>query len=36
VLNSNIACAAAHAFYAALGYRVAATSYVLRKPLSPR
>lgn len=33
VLSSNVARAPAHAFYAALGYRVAATSYVLRKPL---
>jgi GNAT superfamily N-acetyltransferase len=36
VLSSNVVRAPAHAFYAALGYRVAATSYVLRKPLSPR
>jgi GNAT superfamily N-acetyltransferase len=34
VLSSNVARTPAHAFYAALGYRVAATSYVLRKPLS--
>jgi GNAT superfamily N-acetyltransferase len=34
VLSSNVVRAPAHAFYAALGYRVAATSYVLRKPLS--
>jgi GNAT superfamily N-acetyltransferase len=33
VLSSNIARAPAHAFYAALGYRVAATSLVLRKGL---
>jgi GNAT superfamily N-acetyltransferase len=32
-LSSNIVRASAHAFYKALGYRVAATSYVLRKPL---
>jgi GNAT superfamily N-acetyltransferase len=36
VLSSNVARAPAHAFYAAVGYRVAATAYVLRKPLSPR
>jgi GNAT superfamily N-acetyltransferase len=36
VLSSNVVRAPAHVFYAALGYRVAATSYVLRKPLSPR
>ena len=36
VLSSNVVRAPAHAFYAALGYRVAATSYVLRKPLPPR
>jgi len=35
VLSSNVARTPAHAFYAALGYRVAATSYVLRKPLPP-
>lgn len=35
-LSSNIVRAPAHAFYAALGYRVAATAYVLRKPLPPR
>ncbi len=33
VLSSNITRAPAHAFYKALGYRVAATSYVLRKDL---
>src|SRR5215472_15992027 len=33
VLSSNIARAPAHAFYAALGYRVSATSLVLRKEL---
>jgi hypothetical protein len=26
----------AHAFYAALGYHVAATAFVMRKPLSPK
>src|SRR5262249_48335343 len=31
VLSSNITRALAHAFYAALGYRVSATSFVLRK-----
>ena len=36
VLSSNIARAPAHAFYAALGYRVSATSLVLRKELPPR
>ena len=35
VLSSNIARAPAHAFYAALGYRVSATSLVLRKELPP-
>jgi len=35
VLSSNIARASAHAFYAALGYRVSATSLVLRKKLPP-
>ena len=35
VLSSNIARASAHAFYAALGYRVSATSLVLRKELPP-
>ena len=35
VLSSNIARAPAHAFYAALGYRVSATSLVLRKDLPP-
>jgi GNAT superfamily N-acetyltransferase len=34
VLSSNVVRAPAHAFYAALGYRVAATAYVLRKELS--
>jgi ribosomal protein S18 acetylase RimI-like enzyme len=34
VLSSNVARTPAHAFYATLGYRVAATAYVLRKPLS--
>ena len=33
VLSSNVARAPAHAFYAALGYHVAASSYVLRKEL---
>ena len=33
VLSSNIARGPAHAFYAALGYRVSATSLVLRKEL---
>ena len=36
VLSSNIARAPAHAFYAALGYHVSATSLVLRKELAPR
>lgn len=36
VLSSNIVREPAHAFYAALGYRVSATAYVLRKPLPPR
>ena len=36
VLSSNIARGPAHAFYAALGYRVSATSLVLRKELPPR
>ena len=35
VLSSNVERAPAHAFYAALGYRIAATSYVLRRDLSP-
>jgi GNAT superfamily N-acetyltransferase len=35
VLSSNVTRASAHAFYAALGYRISATSYVLRKDLSP-
>ena len=35
VLDSSIARAPAHAFYQSLGYRVAATAYVLRKPLAP-
>jgi len=35
VLSSNIARASAHAFYAALGYRVSATSLVFRKELPP-
>jgi GNAT superfamily N-acetyltransferase len=35
VLSSNIARTPAHAFYAALGYRVSATSLILRKDLSP-
>jgi GNAT superfamily N-acetyltransferase len=34
VLSSNVARAPAHAFYAALGYRISATSYVIRKPLA--
>jgi GNAT superfamily N-acetyltransferase len=34
VLSSNVVRAPAHAFYAALGYRLSATSYVLRKPLA--
>ena len=33
VLSSNVTRTPAHAFYAALGYRIAATSYVFRKPL---
>ena len=36
VLSSNTARAPAHAFYAALGYRVSATSLVLRKELAQR
>jgi GNAT superfamily N-acetyltransferase len=32
-LSSNVARAPAHAFYRTLGYRVSATSYVLRKDL---
>jgi GNAT superfamily N-acetyltransferase len=32
-LSSNIARTPAHAFYAALGYRLAATSCIFRKPL---
>ena len=36
VLSSNTARALAHAFYAALGYRVSATSLVLRKELARR
>ena len=36
MLSSNVVRAPAHAFYAALGYRVAATAYVLRKELTPR
>jgi GNAT superfamily N-acetyltransferase len=36
MLSSNVARAPAHAFYAGLGYRIAATSYVLRKELSRR
>ena len=35
VLSSNITRGLAHAFYAALGYRVSATSLVLRKELPP-
>jgi GNAT superfamily N-acetyltransferase len=35
ILSSNVNRAPAHAFYAALGYRVSATAYVFRKPLSP-
>jgi len=34
MLSSNVTRAPAHAFYAALGYRIAATSYVLRKELA--
>ena len=34
MLSSNVVRAPAHAFYAALGYRIAATSYVLRKGLA--
>jgi GNAT superfamily N-acetyltransferase len=34
VLSSNITRAPAHAFYAELGYRAAATSYIFRKPLA--
>jgi GNAT superfamily N-acetyltransferase len=33
MLSSNVVRAPAHAFYAALGYRIAATSYILRKEL---
>ena len=33
-LSSNVTRAPAHAFYAALGYRIAATSYILRKDLA--
>jgi GNAT superfamily N-acetyltransferase len=36
VLESNVVRTPAHAFYEALGYRIAATAYMLRKPLSPR
>jgi GNAT superfamily N-acetyltransferase len=36
MLSSNVARTPAHAFYAALGYRIAATSYVLRKELPRR
>jgi GNAT superfamily N-acetyltransferase len=36
MLSSNVSRAPAHAFYAALGYHIAATSYVLRKELSRR
>jgi GNAT superfamily N-acetyltransferase len=36
MLSSNVARAPAHAFYAALGYHIAATSYVLRKELTGR
>ena len=36
MLSSNVARAPAHAFYAALGYHIAATSYVLRKELTRR
>ena len=36
MLSSNVARAPAHAFYAGLGYRIAATSHVLRKELSRR
>jgi GNAT superfamily N-acetyltransferase len=35
VLASNVVRAPAHAFYAALGYRVSATAHIFRKPLSP-
>ena len=35
VLSSNNVRAPAHAFYAALGYRISATSLVLRKQLLP-
>lgn len=34
VLSSNVVRAPAHAFYGALGYRVSATAYVLRKPFA--
>ena len=34
VLSSNITRTPAHAFYKQLGYRVSATSYILRKPLA--
>ena len=36
MLSSNVARAPAHAFYAARGYHIAATSYVLRKELTRR
>jgi GNAT superfamily N-acetyltransferase len=36
MLSSNVARTPAHAFYAALGYHIAATSYVLRKELSQK
>jgi GNAT superfamily N-acetyltransferase len=36
MLSSNVARAPAHAFYAALGYHIAATSCVLRKKLTRR
>jgi GNAT superfamily N-acetyltransferase len=36
VLSSNTARAPAHAFYAELGYRVSATSLILRKELAQR
>lgn len=36
VLSSNVARTPAHAFYAALGYRMSATAYVLRKRLAAK
>lgn len=34
-LSSNVAREPAHAFYAGIGYRAAATAYIFRKPLGP-